>query len=203
MSDQIRRNYTPEYRAVAIGARDPDRPLRRARGARRPRRVPRLAAGRLHHRRRIAGGRRACGATNTRRRQGELHEATSTRVLARAARRRAARRAGAAVAYPTSRSASSCRSRPAAPPRSSRARSRRSSRRSSASRCTSRTRPGGAGTIAMGDVKNAPADGYTHRPGPRGHARGEPVRDEGPSLRRRTGSSCRWRCSRACRTSSW
>ena len=23
MSDQIRRNYTPEYRAVAVGARDP------------------------------------------------------------------------------------------------------------------------------------------------------------------------------------
>ena len=50
MSEQIRRNYTPEYRALAVRARDPRRPLRRARGLADLVVLPRLAAGRLHHR---------------------------------------------------------------------------------------------------------------------------------------------------------
>ena len=58
MSEQIRRNYTPEYRERARCRRNSRRPLRRAGGAGVPGRLPRVAGRPLHHRHRDAGGRR-------------------------------------------------------------------------------------------------------------------------------------------------
>ena len=62
-SEQIRRNYTPEYRQVAGRQRDPRRPLRRAGGRGRPGVLPGLAAGRLHHRHRHPGRWRAAAVS--------------------------------------------------------------------------------------------------------------------------------------------
>ena len=70
MSEQIRRNYPPDYRKPSPD-RDSGRLMGRARGSRRARRLPRVAAGALHHRDRHSGRRRAAAVsvlTNWRRR---------------------------------------------------------------------------------------------------------------------------------------